>query len=102
MKKKFLSAIAIAALLSLSSCKSSGSGSFETDVRKMADYFCKEQKLEAKDPTDESAKKELENLRAEMKAFDDKMEEKYKDKKGDKTMNDKAEVIMKEVMEKCK
>lgn len=100
MKKNFLSLAVLAIVLVLSSCKSSSS--FEGDVRKMADYRCKKQQLQAKDPADEKAKKELEDLDKEMDAYRDQMEKKYKEKKDDKEMNEKAEKIMKEVMDKCK
>lgn len=101
MKKNFLSIAVLAVVISLSSCKSSSS-SFEGDVRKMADYLCQLQKLEAKAATDENAKKEIEAIQKEMTEYSNKMETKYKDKKGDKAMEDKAEAIMKEVMAKCK
>ena len=101
MKRNFLSIAVLTVVLSVSSCKSSSS-SFEADVKKMADYLCKEQQLRAKDPSDEKAKKDLEKVEAEMKAYSDKMEEKYKDKKGDKEMDAKAEKIMTDVMTKCK
>lgn len=68
----------------------------------MADYRCKESKLEAKGPTDEKAKKELEDLKKEMDTYREKMAKKYEDKKGDKEMDAKADAIMKEVMDKCK
>ena len=100
MKKNFLSLSVLAIVLSLSSCKSSSS--FDGDVRKMANFRCKAKQLMAKDPADEKAKKELEDLQKEMKTYNDKMEQKYKDKKDDKDMEAKAEVIMKEVMDKCK
>lgn len=100
MKKSYLSIAAVAIVVAMSSCGSSSS--FDSDVRKMADYRCKESKLEAKDPTDEKAKKELEDLKKEMDAYREKMAKKYEDKKGDKEMNEKAEIIMKEVMDKCK
>ena len=102
MKKNFLSVAVFAVVLILSSCKSSSSSSFDRDVRKMAEFLCKTQKLQAKDPSDEKAKKELEDLQKEMTTYSDKMAEKYKDKKGDKEMDKKAEVIMKEEMAKCK
>lgn len=101
MKKNFLSIAVLAVVISLSSCGSSSS-SFEGDVRKMANYLCQLQKLEMKAATDESAKKEMETIQKEMTEYSNKMETKYKDKKGDKAMEDKAEAIMKEVMAKCK
>lgn len=101
--KKTLIYLAVLGLLSgTSSCKSSSSGSFESDVRKMADYRCQAQKLSAKDPSDEKAKKELEDVTKEMQEFRDKMEKKYEDKKDDKEMNEKADKIMDEEMAKCK
>ncbi len=60
MKKNFLTIAVLAILICLSSC--TASSSFEGDVRKMADYRCKKQQLQAKDPADEKAKKELEEL----------------------------------------
>lgn len=101
MKKNFLSIAVFAIVLSLSSCKSSSS-SFEGDVKKMGDFRCKMQKLMAKDPTDEKAKKELEDLQKEMETYGEEMRKKYEDKKGDKDMEAKADAIMKEAMEKCK
>jgi hypothetical protein len=100
MKKNFLSIAVLTIVICLSSCKSSSS--FEGDVRKMADYRCKKQLLQAKDPADEKAKKELEELDKEMDAYSEKMRVKYEAKKDDKEMEAKAESIMKEVMEKCK
>ncbi len=102
MKKNFLSIAALAIVLGLTSCTSSSSSSFESDVKKLADYQCKEMQLMAKDPADEKAKKELEDLGEEMKEYRDKMQEKYKDKENDKEMNEKADKIMKEIMDKCK
>ena len=101
MKKNFLSIAVLAVVISLSSCKSSSS-SFEGDVRKMADYLCQLQKLEAKAATDENEKKKIEAKKKEITEDSNKKETKYKDKKGDKAMEDKAEAIMKEVMAKCK
>ncbi len=100
-EKEFFINSCAAVIISLSACKSSSS-SFEGDVRKMADYLCQIQKLGAKDPADENAKKEIEAIQKEMTEYSNKMETKYKDKKGDKAMEDKAEAIMKEVMAKCK
>lgn len=100
MKRTLLPAAAIAVLLAITSC--GGGGSLESDVRKMADYRCKIQKLMAKDPSDEKAKKEVEELSKEMEAFGEKMSKKYESKKDDKEMDAKAEAIMKEVMDKCK
>ncbi len=102
MRKLFLSMAVLAIVLGTSSCNSSSSSSFESDVRKMASYSCKMQKLMAKDPSDEKAKKELEELEKEMKDYGEKMEEKYKDKKDDKKMEEEANKIMKEEMAKCK
>lgn len=68
----------------------------------MADFNCKAQKLMAKDPTDEKAKKDLADLRKEIDAYGEKMSEKYKDKKDDKEMETKAQSIMMEVMKNCK
>ena len=99
MKKNFLYLVVFAGMLGLASCSSKGS--FESDVRKMADYRCKVKKLEAKDPTDESAKKELDAVMKEMDQYREKMQEKYKGKEDDKEMNEKADKIMEEVMAKC-
>ena len=100
MKKNFFSLAFLAVVIVLSSCSSKSS--FESDVRKMANYRCKMQQLRAKDPSDEKAKKEMEDLEKEMNAYGDKMEAKYKDKKDDKAMNEQADKIMEEVMAKCK
>ncbi len=100
MKKIFIAMAFIAMVLAGSSCSSKSS--FESDVRKMAKYRCEKQKLEAKDPTDEKVKKQLEDLEKEMDAYGEKMRKKYEDKKDDKAMNDKADKIMEEVMSKCK
>ncbi|MBK6937291.1 MAG: hypothetical protein IPH18_10740 [Chitinophagaceae bacterium] len=72
MKKRLLSAALIAAVLFTTSCGSSSS--FESDVRKKANYMCEIQKLEAKAATDEKAAKEMESIKKEMDAFDEKME----------------------------
>lgn len=101
MKKNFLSLIALAFVISFSSCKSSSS-SFDSDVRKMANYRCELQQLMAKDPSDEKAKKEIEELKVKMKTYADEMGKKYEKMKDDKDMDAKADVIMKEVMDKCK
>lgn len=95
-----LPAAMLAFVISLSSC--GGGSSFESDVKKMADFRCKMQKLMAKDQNDEKVKKELEELQKEAEAFGDKMEKKYKGKEDDKAMEEKAEKIMEEVMAKCK
>jgi peptidoglycan hydrolase CwlO-like protein len=100
MKKNFFSLAIVAMVIVLSSCSSKSS--FESDVKKMANYQCEREKLRAKDQTDEKVKKEMEKLKKEMSAFGDKMEEKYKDKKDDKAMNEQADKIMEEVMAKCK
>ena len=101
MKKNFLSIAVLAIVISLSSCGSSSS-SFESDVRKMAEYQCKAQKLAATAATDEKAKKELEDLGKEIEKYGAEMEKKYEAKKEDKEMEAKAITIMKEVMDKCK
>jgi preprotein translocase subunit SecF len=100
MKKNFLSIAVLAIVICLSSCKSSSS--FENDVKKMGDFRCKMQKLQAKDSDDEKVKKELEELGKEMDAYGEKMRVKYEAKKDDKEMEAKATAIMNEVMEKCK
>jgi hypothetical protein len=103
MKKYFLSLAILAIVTGLVSCGSkSSSASFESDVKKMASYRCDLQKLMGGDLNDESTKKKLEDLRSEMEKYRDEMEKKYGDKKNDKDMNDKADKIMKEAMEKCK
>lgn len=98
MKKNFLSIAILAVVVSMSSCGSSSS--FESDVRKKADFMCKVQKLST--ATDEKAVKELADVKKEMDEFDAKMEKKYKDKKKDDASNATAQKIMTEVMEKCK
>jgi peptidoglycan hydrolase CwlO-like protein len=75
MKKKFLSIAVLAIVVSMASC--GGSSSFDGDVKKMAEYRCKKQQLKAKDPSDEKAKKELDDLEKEAEAFSDKMRKKY-------------------------
>jgi predicted transcriptional regulator len=99
MKKNFLSIAVLAVVIGLSSC---GSSSFESDVRKMANMECKMQQLAAKDQSDEKVKKEMEDLKKEGDAFNDKMKEKYKKDKDDKAMEEKAKNIMEEVMKNCK
>ncbi|HEV7782724.1 MAG TPA: hypothetical protein VGO58_15725 [Chitinophagaceae bacterium] len=100
MKKYFLSMAILAVVAGVSSCGSKSS--FESDVKKMANYRCDMQKLMAKDPSDEKVKKDLEGLRKEMEDYGEKMSKKYESKKGDKEMDEKADKIMDEVMEKCK
>lgn len=100
MRKNFFSLAVLAGIIVVSSCSSKSS--FEGDVKKMANYRCEKQKLEAKDQSDEKVKKELENLEKEMEAYREKMAKKYEDKKDDKDMNEKADKIMNEIMEKCK
>lgn len=100
MKKYFLSLAVLALVAGVSSCGSKSS--FESDVKKAANYRCDMQKLMAKDQSDEKVKKELESLQTEMTEFMTKMEKKYADKKDDKEMDEKADKIMDEVMDKCK
>lgn len=100
MKKEFFSLAIFAIVILLSSCSSKSS--FESDVRKMANYRCEREKLMAKDQTDEKVKKEIESLEKEMGEYAEKMEKKYDDKKGDKAMDEQADKIMDEVMAKCK
>ncbi|MBK8951981.1 MAG: hypothetical protein IPM85_06380 [Chitinophagaceae bacterium] len=100
MKKRLLSAALIAAVLFTTSCGSSSS--FESDVRKKANYMCEIQKLEAKAATDEKAAKEMESIKKEMDAFDEKMEKKYDKKEPTEAQQKKAREIMEEVMAKCK
>ena len=100
MRKNFFSLTVLAVIIVLSSCSSKSS--FDSDVRKMADYKCKVQQLEAKDPSDQKAQKELEDVRKEMSTYREKMSKKYEDKKDDKAMNEQADKIMEEVMAKCK
>jgi Skp family chaperone for outer membrane proteins len=100
MRKNYFSLVVLASIIVLSSCSSKSS--FDSDVRKMADYRCKVQQLEAKDPSDQKVQKELEDVKKEMSAYREKMSKKYEDKKDDKAMNEKANKIMDEVMSKCK
>ncbi|HMK25788.1 MAG TPA: hypothetical protein VK483_07130 [Chitinophagaceae bacterium] len=100
MRKNFFSLTVLAVTVVLSSCSSKSS--FDSDVRKMADYRCKVQQLEAKDPSDQKVQKELEDVRKEMNDYREKMAKKYEEKKDDKAMNEKADKIMDEVMAKCK
>lgn len=90
----------LAVVVSMSSCGSSSS--FEGDVKKFANMRCKAQQLAAKDQTDEKVKKEMEDLQKEMSDYGDKMSKKYEKQKGDKAMDEKADKIMKEIMDKCK
>ncbi len=99
MKKNLFPFAAIVFILSMSSCGSKSS--FESDVKKMANYRCKEQQLMAKDQTDPKVKREMEDLQKEMDAYRQKMSEKYKGKETDE-MEKKADQIMEEVMSKCK
>ncbi len=48
----------LAIVLGILSCTTSSS--FESDVKKMSNYLCREKQLLAKDPGDKKAKKELE------------------------------------------
>ena len=100
MRKNFFSLAVLAVIIVLSSCSSKSS--FESDVTKMANYRCEKQKMEAKDPSDEKVKKEMEDLEKKMDAFGDEMKAKYKGKEDDKAMNEKADKIMEDVMAKCK
>jgi hypothetical protein len=100
MKKNFLSMAILAVVVSMSSCGSSSS--FESDVRKMANFACKAKQLAAKDRSDEKVKKEMEELQREMEDYGKKMEEKYKKDKDNKAMEEKANKIMEEVMANCK
>jgi hypothetical protein len=100
MKKNFFSMAVLAGVIALSSCSSKSS--FEGDVRKMANYRCEMQQLEAKDQSDEKVKKELDELKKKIETYGDKMKEKYKKDKGNKAMEEKADKIMDEVMANCK
>lgn len=100
MKKQLLSAILIGAVMFTTSCGSSSS--FESDVRKMANYMCEIQKLEAKAATDEAAAKKLESIKKEMNEFDDKMDKKYDKKEPTDAQQEAAKKIMEEIMAKCK
>lgn len=100
MKKNLFPLVVISFVLSMSSCGSKSS--FESDVKKMANYRCKEQQLMAKDQSDPKIKREMEDLQKEMDAYRQKMSEKYKGKEKDEAMNKKADQIMEEVMAKCK
>ena len=100
MKKIFFSLAIVAMVIVLTSCSSKSS--FESDVKKMANYQCEREKLRAKDQTDEKVKKEMKDLEKEMEEYAEKMEKKYDDKKDDKAMGEQAKKIMDEVMAKCK
>ncbi len=100
MKKNLFLSFAVALMLSLASC--GGGGGFEGDVRKMANFNCERQKLEAKDQADPKVQKEVADLEKEMDEYREKMEKKYGDKKDDEKMNAKAQKIMADVMAKCK
>ena len=101
MKKIFLLSVAFGGLL-LASCSSSLSSSLEKDVRKMASYKCQLQKLRATENPDAKIAEQTEKLEKEMEEFRTTMQEKYKDKKDDKEMNETADKIMDEEMAKCK
>ncbi len=100
MKKRLLSVALVTAVLFATSCGSSSS--FESDVRKKANYMCELQKLEAKAATDESVTKEIEKVKKEMDAFDEKMEKKYDKKEPTEAQQEAAKKIFEEVMAKCK
>jgi predicted transcriptional regulator len=100
MKKQFLFTAVLAVLLSFLSCGSSSS--FESDVRKKAEYMCKIQKLKDDTAKNEKAAKQLEDVKKEMEEFDERMEKKYKDKKDIEERAVIAKKIMTEVMDKCK
>ena len=100
MKKNFLLLTMIAFMIGISSCGSKSS--FESDVKKMAKYRCKEQQLMAKDQSDEKVKKELSELKEEIEEYRKKMSKKYEGKEKDEEMNKKADQIMDEEMAKCK
>jgi hypothetical protein len=119
MKKIIVSFIMSVAILFLAACNSSKNSkpaavknetppptaeeSFEADVRQLAGYQCKFMKLAEKIKAgDTLAKKDEEALEKELIAFTSKMEEKYKDKKDDKTLDEKANKILTEVMANCK
>jgi hypothetical protein len=99
MKKYLVSLPVIALAILLHACSSSSS--FESDVKKMADYMCRTQQLTAKAATDESARKELDDLKKEMAAYSEKMERKYKDQQDEKK-EEQADKILKDAMDKCK
>lgn len=99
MKKATFAFAAGLVLLSFASCSSS---SFESDVKKMAGFMCRAQKVSAKAATDEAAQKELESIEKEAQAFSEKMKEKYKGMESDKAKNEQAEKIINEEMAKCK
>ncbi|WP_028788945.1 hypothetical protein [Terrimonas ferruginea] len=100
MKKATFAFAAGLVLLSFASCSSSSS--FESDVKKMAGFMCRAQKVSAKAATDEAAQKELESIEKEAQAFSEKMKEKYKGMENDKAKNEQAEKIINEEMAKCK
>jgi Skp family chaperone for outer membrane proteins len=99
MKKATFAFAAGLVLFSFASCSSS---SFESDVKKMAGFMCRAQKVSAKAATDEAAQKELESIEKEAQAFSEKMKEKYKGMESDKAKNEQAEKIINEEMAKCK
>jgi hypothetical protein len=98
MRKNLFSFLALAFVISLTSC-GGGGGGFEGDVRKMANYRCDLQKLMAQESPDT---KKIEDLQKKMGEFADKMSKKYEKDKDNEAMEEKAEKIMDEVMEKCK
>jgi hypothetical protein len=102
MRKNMFRLSVIAIVVSLVSCGGGSGSGLEADVRKMAKYRCDLQKLMAKDQSDPKVQKEMTDIEKDMNDFGNKMEAKYKDKKGDKAMEEKADQIMKEEMSKCK
>jgi len=102
MRKNMFRLSLLALVISLASCGGGSGSGLEADVRKMAKYRCDLQKLMGKDQSDPAVQKQMTDLEKDMNAFGEKMEAKYKDKKGDKAMEEKADQIMKEEMAKCK
>lgn len=98
MLRKMLVGPAVLVALLVTSC--GAKSGFESDVRTMAKHRCELQKLMTKEG--EAAEAEIEKKQQEMEAFAEEMEKKYKDKEGDKEMEEQAEKIMKDEMMKCK
>lgn len=80
----------------------SGYPTFEDEMKKIAYYRCELQHLRDIEDPDEELRAKIERLEAEMEEYAQKLEEKYHDDKNNKAIEEKAEKIIDEEMEKCK
>lgn len=95
--KKALAVVTILSVL-FTACSSG----LDTDIRKMANLTCDSLKLRSKaNEGNESAQKELLDLREKMKKMDAEMKEKYKDTP-DEEVEKKSDRIFGEVLRDCK